>query len=363
MNYDFREAILLEVRDYASHTPTAGENMVDCSLGINPYGVPGAVTDVLRSFDFSQISRYPHEDILRPAIVRYWNPYTKLRREQITLCNGSFLGLLCLNDLFAGAQRRRVVSFVPTFTDMLTSAAMHGMEIVPVPFLDGALEDRADALIRAIDRHTALVYLDRPNNPTGGILPMEQVEAILKAARSAGAYVLVDEAFADYLPRRESCVPLLERYDNLIITRTFSKGFGLADLRAGYLLTPPQLARLLAKMVNPFILPTFVRLACATALRYPGFPTAHQRAFTVAKQALLTSCGNTLLMAPTDLRSPIMMIRSTTDRDLQQCYLEHGILTVSGREFESLDQRSVRISIPKGKEVCHLVEATARLDH
>ena len=363
MNFDFREALLREVRDYASHTPTAGEDMVDCSLGINPYGFPSAVTDVLRSFDYSQISRYPHEDILRPAIVRYWQPCVKLRTDQITLCNGSFLGLLCLNDLFARAARRRVVSFAPTFTDMLTSAAMHGMEVVPVPFLELEPEARAEALIRAIDRSTALVYLDRPNNPTGSMLPMEQVEAILATAQNTGAYVLVDEAFADYLPRKESCVPLLERYDNLIIARTFSKGFGLADLRAGYLIAPPELTRLLAKMVNPFILPTFVRLACATALRYPDFPTAHQRAFTVAKQALLAASGNTLIMEATDNRSPILMMRSTTDRDLQRCYLEHGILTVSGREFESLDERSVRISIPKGKEVRRLVEATARLDH
>lgn len=363
MDYNFRPALLREMQDYASHTPHAAGPVIDCSLGVNPYGFAPESADVLRTYDYRRIARYPHEDLLRPAIVRYWRDSAALAPEQIALCNGSFLGLFCLNNLFASGGRQRVVSFVPTFTDMLTSASFFGMEIVPIPFVGCEPYAHTEALLRAIDRKTALVYLDRPNNPTGSLLPMADVEAVLEAARRAGAFVLVDEAFADYLPREESCVPLLTQYDNLIIARTFSKGFGLADLRAGYLLAPPQVVALYQKTVNPFILPTFVRQACAEALAHPQRPAAHAGDFAAAKKALRAAIGQTLVMEPTDDRVPICAVRSTVDRDLQSAFLRQGFLTVSGREFSSLDARTVRISIPTAAESKRLVRAAAALDH
>ncbi len=362
MDYHFRSALLSNAQDYASHTPRVSGPAIDCSLGVNPYSFAPEIAEVLRAYDYSRIARYPHEDLLRPAIARYWRDYAALETEQIALCNGSFLGLFCLNNLFAGGGRQRVVSFVPTFTDMLTSAAFFGMEIVPVPFVGCEPYAHTEALLRAIDRKTALVYLDRPNNPTGSLLPRAEAEAVLDAARRAGAFVLVDEAFADYLPREGSCVPLLEQYDNLILARTFSKGFGLADLRAGYLLAPPRVVELYQKTVNPFILPTFVRRACTEALAHPQHPAAHAKDFAAAKQALRAATGHTLHMEPTDDRVPICAVRSETDCDLQDAFLRRGILTVSGREFSSLDARTVRISIPTAAEAKRLIEAAAALD-
>ena len=362
MNYEFRKALTADVNDYAAHTPHGDETTINCSLGVNPYGFPPAVAQTLQSYDYQQINLYPHSDALRPAIIRYWEQFAALKSEQITLCNGSSLGLFCVNSLFPGTVRRRVVSFVPTFTDMLTGAACAGLEIVPVPFAGRTESACMETLLRAIDEKTALVYIDRPNNPTGSILPMQDVETVLETARAAGAFVLVDEAFADFLPREESCVPLLERYDNLIISRTFSKGFGLADLRAGYLLAAPIIGELIAKSINPFVLPSFVREACAAALQHPSHPTAHSKDFAAAKNALRAVTGDKLVMEPTDARTSILMMRSTTDRDLQSSYFSHGILTVSGREFESLDERSVRISIPTAKDAERLIEVTAKLN-
>lgn len=362
MDFPFRPALTAAVQDYASHTPHADAQTVDCSLGVNPYGFAPAVTRALQTYDYSRIGSYPHTDVLRPAIIRYWRDFAALRAEQITLCNGSFLGLFCLNNIFSGSARRKVVSFVPTFTDMLTSARFFGMEVVPIPARDAVtLRPDTGALLRAIGSDTALVYLDRPNNPTGSLLPREDVAQILTAARRAGCFVLVDEAFADFLPREEACVPLLETFDNLIIARTFSKGFGLADLRAGYLLAPPRVTELIAKTVNPFILSESVRLACAEALAHPEQPTAHAEAFASAKRALRAAADGALTMADTDDRTQILTLRAPAGADLQALFLEQGILTVSGREFEALDASAVRVSIPAGADAEKLVAAAARI--
>ena len=362
MDFPFRAPLTAEVQDYASHTPHADAQTVDCSLGVNPYGFSPEAARVLQTYDYSRIGRYPHADALRPAIIRYWRDLAALRSEQITLCNGSFLGLFCLNNLFAGGERRKVVSFVPTFTDMLTSAMFFGMEVSAIPARDArTLRPDTEALLHAIGSDTALVYLDRPNNPTGSLLPREDVVEILTAARQAGSFVLVDEAFADFLPCGEACVGLLEQFDNLIIARTFSKGFGLADLRAGYLLAPPRVTELIAKTVNPFILSESVRLACAEALAHPEHPTAHAADFASAKRALRGSAGGALTMADTDDRTQILTLRGPAGSDLQALFLQQGILTVSGREFEGLDASAVRVSVPAGADADRLIAAAVRI--
>ena len=136
----------------------------------------------------------------------------------------------------------------------------------------------------------------------------------------------------------------------------------MADLRAGYLLAPPIISQLLAKTVNPFILSSSVRQACAAALQAPAHPTAHAADFAAAKRALRALTGGSLVMAETDDRTPILMMRSRTAEDLQRAFLQQGVLTVSGREFATLDARCVRISIPKAADAKRLIEAAAQLD-
>ena len=162
MDYEFRTALMAEVSNYSYDTPLADETTVDCSLGVNPYGFHPAVAQALRSHDYQSLGRYPHEDVLRPALIRYWEDYASLKTDQITLCNGGYLGLIAMNNLFSGNERNRVVSFVPAFTDMLTNVEFYEMELVPVPFARHTQHDCLNDLLNAIDSRTALVYLDQP---------------------------------------------------------------------------------------------------------------------------------------------------------------------------------------------------------
>ena len=112
----------------------------------------------------------------------------------------------------------------------------------------------AEDLLPLLTEKTAFFYVDRPNNPTGQTMPLGDVERLCRAAAAAGAFCVVDEAYGDFLPREESAMTLMDRYDNLIIIRTFSKGFGLANLRAGYLVLPPKLTAMLRQCSNPYVL-------------------------------------------------------------------------------------------------------------
>ena len=88
-----------------------------------------------------------------------------------------------------------------------------------------------------------VIYLDNPNNPTGKIIPLEEIEEVVKKAAELDIAVIVDEVYGDFMSKENSSISLINQYDNLLIVRSFSKGFGLAGLRIGYVILPKSFAR------------------------------------------------------------------------------------------------------------------------
>lgn len=358
MAFTFRPSLVRQVKSYASHTPVCTENTLDCSLGVNPYGFPHAVYDAIKGFDVAHLPDYPHSPVLHEALVAYWKDFAPLTEQELILANGSVCGLYILNNIFSQAQRREVVGFVPTFTDMVESVRSFAMSYHAVP---ARMEDNcrmaAEDLISAMSEDTALVYVDRPNNPTGQVMSLADVEKILLAARRIGCYVLVDEAYASFLPREESAMVLRGRYPELLVLRTFSKGFGLANLRCGYIAATQELCECMARTLNPYILSDLHRVICAAALSEPEHPTAHGKEFAAVKQAIVEAGGKKITTLVTDGRVPICTLRCEQDVDLQELLLAQGVLTVSGREFELLDKRCVRLRVPTTEHTEKLVKA------
>jgi len=357
MNFPFRPQLTAEGKSYANHTPAITADTLDASLGVNPYGFPPAAAAAMAAFDPARLMDYPHSRILHEAIAACWQAYDGPGQEELTLANGSICALYYLNNLFSQSLRREVVGFVPTFTDMVESVRCFGMTYRGIP-LRLSEEGRAEIsdLLPAITEKTAFVYLDRPNNPTGQTLPLSDMEEILIKARQVGAYVLADEAYGDFIPREESVLALWRKYDNLLVTKTFSKGYGLANLRCGYIAAPRELTAYLGRTTNPYLLSDLERETCAAVLR-AGDPTAHAGDFRQAKEALRGVIGHRLFMLRTDDRVPICTLALREEADLQALLLEKGVLTVSGAEFENLSGRYVRLRIPEKSDLPRLLTA------
>ena len=360
MNFPFRQRFTVERKSYADNTPVITGNTLDCSLGVNPYGFPQEVLQVKDRYDWAHLLDYPHSHVLHDALCAYW---PGVNAQQITLANGSICGLYYLCNIFAGASRTKVVGFIPTFTDMIESVKTFGMSYQGVPV---RLEDNgkayADDLIAAIDEETALVYIDRPNNPTGQTMPLTELRRIIEAARAKGAYVLSDEAYGDFIPKEEAALALWGEYDNLIVAKTFSKGFGLANLRCGYVVAPEELTRYMAKTLNPYVLSDLDRAICAEALQYPQHPVAHGADFAAAKTGLRAVTGQRVTMLETDDRVPICTLALQEEGDLQALLMEQDVLTVSGTEFDALGKRFVRLRIPLNQQVNRLIDAVAQVE-
>jgi len=140
----------------------------------------------------------------------------------------------------------QAVTFVPTFSVLRYCVKYLGAEYVGVPLQKGFTLD-VEAMRAAFKPEAKLLYLCSPNNPTGNQLEQGEVEALIE---EFPGIVMVDEAYGEYADY--SVIPLINKYENLVVLRTFSKAFGLAGLRLGYAVANPTLAKAINKIPAPY---------------------------------------------------------------------------------------------------------------
>jgi histidinol-phosphate aminotransferase len=144
----------------------------------------------------------------------------------------------------------RAVTFAPTFSVFRYCVKYQGAEYVAVPLQEGFALD-VEAMHATFTPETKLLYLCSPNNPTGNQLEQDTVEALIEAFPGI---VMVDEAYGEYADY--SVTPLIDKYENLVVLRTFSKAFGLAGLRLGYAVANPLLGNAVNKIPAPYAINT-----------------------------------------------------------------------------------------------------------
>ncbi|MGZ5161348.1 MAG: pyridoxal phosphate-dependent aminotransferase, partial [Burkholderiales bacterium] len=129
-----------------------------------------------------------------------------------------------------------------------------------------------EAMRRAVTAKTRLVFIANPNNPTGTMVSASALESFI-ASVPASVLVVLDEAYNEYLPREVAVdsIAWLERYPNLVITRTFSKVYGLAGLRVGYAFASREGADLMNRVREPFNVNSVALAAAAAALKDTDF--------------------------------------------------------------------------------------------
>ncbi len=188
----------------------------------------------------------------------------------ITLGNGSNDVLVLLAEAFLQPGLAAVFSqYAFAVYPIATQATGAESRIAPAiaPELAGAYGHDLDAMAGLVDERTRLVFIANPNNPTGTWINSQRLEAFVSSV-PGNTLVVVDEAYAEYVndPACPDTVKWLERYPNLVVTRTFSKAFGLAGLRVGYAVSHPDVADLLNRVRQPFNVGTLGQLAALAAL-------------------------------------------------------------------------------------------------
>jgi len=226
----------------------------------NPLGVSPKALDAMRE-TLSEIARYPDGNgfVLKNALSRKFG----VDQAQIVLGNGS-------NDVLELVAR----AFLAPGTEVVFS--QHAFAVYPlVTQATGAIGVAApaknyghdlDAIHAAITSNTRLIYIANPNNPTGTLLGKQELYAFLKKVPNE-VMVVLDEAYDEYLSDelKSEAIGWLKDFDNLILTRTLSKAYGLAGLRVGFLLANTAVADMINRVRQPFNVNN-VALAAAAAV-------------------------------------------------------------------------------------------------
>ncbi|MDP1718301.1 MAG: histidinol-phosphate transaminase [Burkholderiales bacterium] len=241
-------------------------DIVKLASNENPRGVSPCAQRAIRGV-LDGLARYPDGNgfELKQALSRHLG----VAQERIVLGNGS-------NDVLELAAR----AFLTPASSAVYS--QHAFAVYPLVVqamgatgIEVAAKDFGhdlDAMLSAVRADTRLVFIANPNNPTGTFAAGAQLEAFI-AALPAGVLVVLDEAYNEYLPPelRVNSLRWLDKYNNLLITRTFSKVYGLAGLRVGYALGAPGVADLMNRVRQPFNVNSLSLVAAAAALADTDF--------------------------------------------------------------------------------------------
>jgi histidinol-phosphate aminotransferase len=225
----------------------------------NPLGI-GPRTRAAIEGSLKELARYPDGNgfELKQALARRYG----VEMAQIVLGNGSndVLELASLAFLAPGTS---AVFSQHAFAVYPLATQARGARCIATPAKDFGHD--LDAMAAAIADDTRLVWVANPNNPTGTLLLPDRLEAFVRRVPGR-VLVVIDEAYNEYLPadQRPETVRWLKRHPNLLVTRTFSKAYGLAGLRVGYGLAHPSVADILNRVRQPFNVSS-IALSAATA--------------------------------------------------------------------------------------------------
>lgn len=233
------------------------ERIVKLASNENPLGMSPKARAAVEAALLS-LERYPDDFELKAALASHLS----IGMERIVLGNGSNDVLDLIARVFLGPGRSTVFSHHAFAVYPLASLSA-GAELIAVPAKNFGHD--LEAMRAAIRPDTRLVWIANPNNPTGSYLAPEVLESFVRAVPT-DVVVVLDEAYNEYIPSAErgNTRAWIDHYPNLVLTRTFSKIYGLAGLRIGYALASAEIADLMNRVRQPFNCNNLA-LAAATA--------------------------------------------------------------------------------------------------
>ncbi len=236
---------LLTAQERELFRPRPLADLVRLSSNENPYGPSKKVQEAINTA-FGHACRYPYQysDALAEKLAKKHG----VGPESIIITGGSTEGLKVSGLTFAHSGGE-ILAGQPTFLAMMTYAEQWGAKINWVPVDENKGYD-LNAIAQRVNANTKMIFLCNPNNPTGTLLPARQLEDFCSSV-SKKAIVFSDEAYYDFIetPDYPSMDALVRKGENVIVSKTFSKVYGLAGLRIGYLIAKPSIAAAIRKNV------------------------------------------------------------------------------------------------------------------
>jgi histidinol-phosphate aminotransferase len=315
------------------------KKQIDLSLSENPLGCSPLVSSALKKIAV-QMSDYPTPNggLLKKKLATVFS----LSEKNFFIANGSESIIASLPRVF-GEIGGEVVVPTLTFPMFKICSELANKQIIAVEMTDKLGIDLQKTL-QLVTPKTNLIFLCNPNNPTGSILAKKDILNFLEKIPKR-ALLVVDEANIEF--GGESVVDEIKRNTNLVVLRTFSKGFGLATIRVGFAVANEEITQKLEEETPPFQISGMSEQLAMTALDDAAF-IAKTKTFTFEQRQLLTSQLKKLgfFIFPSEANNLFVRLpKQFSAQEFENKLKEKEISLVSGSSFEGFDSSFFRVSV------------------
>ena len=321
------------------------DSIVKMNANENPYGCSPKVLRALG--ECTHFNIYPDDG--QQELRKMLAGDAGVAAERVVAGHGSNTLIDFLVRLFVGPGDE-VINSVPTFDIYRFSTEICGGTVVNVGRDDKFAVD-VNRIKKAISRRTKLIFLATPNNPTGNVIPREDIIEIIET----GLPVVVDEAYYEF--SGETVVPLTAKYGNLIVLRSFSKWAGLAGLRIGYGVFPPRIAGYMMAIKIPHNVSVAAEIAVRVSLGDLSYLEGRVAAIVKERARLFTELQKIswLKAYPSQANFIYSVVLKGSAGGLYQQLQRKGVLV---RYFDNpLLKNSIRISVGKPEHTDALMKA------
>jgi histidinol-phosphate aminotransferase len=329
----------------AKQVAVSVEGIIKLDANENPYGCSPRVKQALGSYTSFNI--YP--DAEQTELRELLQSYTGVGAEHIVAGNGSDQLIDLILRLFVGPGDE-VINCVPTFDMFRFSTALCNGKLVEVP-RDENYFVNVSAIKKAISKKTKIILLANPNNPTATPVPKQDILELV----DTGVPVLADEAYVEF--SGDTVTPQVPQYKNLMVLRTFSKWAGLAGLRIGYGIFPPEIARYLLKIKNPYSVNVAALIAVRESLKDIDYLRGRVKAIVAERERLFGELKKLKWLKPFPSQANFIFCHVLNGKasQIQQELQKRGILI---RYFDLLLlKNSLRISVGKPEHTDAVLKA------
>lgn len=234
------------------------------SANENPYGTSPRVVNALQQFDFARINYYP--DSFASQLRAKVAALDQVPANEIVFGVGLDEIIAYLSRAFLSSGDEVIIPD-PTFSEYALNAKIEGAKVINVQINQQTGNYDYQAILNAISDKTKMIWLCNPNNPTGAYESVEKLRHFVKQVPK-GVLVVIDEAYIQYVTdaTTPSALPLIKEFPNIGVMRTFSKVYGLANFRVGYIALPARLASYLQRIRLPYNLNSLSQKAASVAI-------------------------------------------------------------------------------------------------
>jgi histidinol-phosphate aminotransferase len=303
----------------------------------------------ISSFD---LTAYPETG----KIYKYLSNYLKTPKEQLILIPGSDFGLRICFEYFCNNNKKKIITLDPTFGMVEVYSKLYNLKQVKIGY-NSFFELEYNQLLKNINSKISLIVLANPNSPTGTVLDKKYIYKIISVANKYKVPVVIDEAYFGFY--KYSYLKSIKKFQNLIILRTFSKAFGLAGLRAGYLISNKKIIQELQKFRPMYEINSIACKFLEFLLKNKSFPRNYIRETNKGKKFFEKELSKLKIVFLKSYANFIHIKLGQKKNNIEKALKDKKILTRKGPGVKGFED-FLRITLGPKKEMDKVVEVLKR---